>query len=209
MHREKHSNSYELVYGWLTNYIVKKASPKLMEIGVTPNHITLFNVYLSLALFGFIMLKMFFLAAFMLLVIAFIDGLDGSYARYTNQVSELGRKLDRMIDAFSFICLFIGVSRWSLAGYYGLIIYFSDLIVFNYWIKKFKSLDQELPRKNTVWNYVIGATAERFLCSGALILSAIYKKEVVLILYIMGYYSLQIYRNIYLIQRYRRDYHKL
>jgi len=98
----------------LDNYLISIVIP-LKNWGVTPNQITIISLPLSLIASIFYFLQMPVLAGVFILLLGFMDILDGSLARISKKESIRGAVLDSTIDRFTEIIpmLFLGISNLS------------------------------------------------------------------------------------------------
>lgn len=92
------------------------------KIHLVPHLFTLGNAFFGFCSIALAAHAYFVGAAYLILLGAFLDALDGRVARYLNQTSEFGMQLDSLCDAISFCCApaFL-VYFWQLkqVGFYG------------------------------------------------------------------------------------------
>lgn len=108
-----------------TEYLAFPTVKLLANTFITPNMVTMFNYIL--ALFNVIMLfsgRMNILSALLIQVYLFLDILDGNLARYTNQCSKLGAKLDNYGDRilYNLLIFALGYNRVNLLLVLGVIL---------------------------------------------------------------------------------------
>lgn len=90
-----------------------RLAPHLHRLGVTPNGLSLAGFVLTLASTALIASGQLWWGGIVLWIAATFDMLDGSLARYANQVSKFGAFLDSTLDRYSESITLIG-----LAAYY-------------------------------------------------------------------------------------------
>lgn len=102
--------------GWIARYLNKPISFAitrwLMATHITPNQITLANLFL--ALFAFLLLTsdiypLRILAALLMQLSSILDGCDGEVARLKNQCSKLGAWLDTVFDDLTNNLFLLGI----------------------------------------------------------------------------------------------------
>ncbi|MCX6740530.1 MAG: CDP-alcohol phosphatidyltransferase family protein [Candidatus Parcubacteria bacterium] len=81
---------------------------KLTPKWITPNHLSLIRMMLSLPIILLIFLHFFKLAGIFFLVAAIMDGLDGALARFRNQETKLGAIIDPSADKAVNFMVWIG-----------------------------------------------------------------------------------------------------
>ncbi len=84
-------------------------------LGVTPNMITLFSLFLSFISAYFFFVGYFATAGWILIVSATLDILDGKLARLTGKESREGSFLDSCADRFSEGAIFFGIAMYFAA----------------------------------------------------------------------------------------------
>ena len=85
----------------------------LVKSPITPNMVTLFNLFVIVPLVCFVSIKKwYFLIAILFQVYMFLDIVDGNLARNKHMQSELGRRLDIISDTifFTVVIFFVGIS---------------------------------------------------------------------------------------------------
>lgn len=96
-----------------TVFLTEPLLPFLSRTSITPNMITIFNVFFSIVLYYLAYMNQFLLLAIGVHLYLFFDVLDGNLARYKNMQSEFGAKLDNLSDRFFYtlIFVFIGIEQ--------------------------------------------------------------------------------------------------
>ncbi|HOO46073.1 MAG TPA: CDP-diacylglycerol--serine O-phosphatidyltransferase, partial [Deltaproteobacteria bacterium] len=88
---------------------IKKEKPK-RSVPFLPNFITTMSLFCGFYSIMFSLKGNFYMAAILILIAGFIDGIDGRVARATNSTSEFGKEYDSLSDVVAF-----GVSPAILA----------------------------------------------------------------------------------------------
>jgi len=88
---------------------IKKEKPK-RSVPFLPNFITTMSLFCGFYSIMFSLKGNFYMAAVLILIAGFIDGIDGRVARATNSTSEFGKEYDSLSDVIAF-----GVSPAILA----------------------------------------------------------------------------------------------
>lgn len=83
---------------------------QLHSLGVTPNGISLVGFLLTVVAAGLLAIGELMWGSVVLLIAASFDMLDGSLARYTNQVSKFGAFLDSTLDRYSESITLLGLT---------------------------------------------------------------------------------------------------
>jgi len=78
-----------------------------LPLSITPNHISCFRLFLCAPLFLLVIMQFFKTAAFLFILAALMDGLDGTMARMRDQESSLGKILDPTADKALNMTVFI------------------------------------------------------------------------------------------------------
>jgi Phosphatidylglycerophosphate synthase len=152
----------------LDNYLTFLAN-NLNKVGITPNHVTLTSIPFCILASLFYYYKIPLIAGIFLMIMGFIDILDGSLARITHKESLKGAILDTTLDRFTenIPIIFLGISslaNWLLVS---LTVFFTTLPSF---IRaKIEGLLKEVP---ITVKYSIGERGERLLV--LILLSLIY-----------------------------------
>lgn len=81
----------------------------IVRIGLSPNHITLVGLLLSLLSAFFFYLNNLIFGGILILLTGFFDALDGVVARLSNRVTKWGGILDSSIDRYSEMIILSGV----------------------------------------------------------------------------------------------------
>lgn len=94
-----------------TEKLVNPLLPKLSQTNITPNMITIVNVFFTIVLFYLGYNEKNLLCGLGVQIYLFLDILDGNLARYKNMTSEFGKKIDWFCDLifYSLIFIFIGL----------------------------------------------------------------------------------------------------
>ncbi|MEA2101587.1 MAG: CDP-diacylglycerol--serine O-phosphatidyltransferase [Thermodesulfobacteriota bacterium] len=93
----------------------KRAKKKKRAIPLLPNLVTTMSLFLGFYSISFSLKADFYMAAVMILLAGFVDGLDGRVARATNTVSAFGKEYDSLSDLVSFgVAPAILVYLWQL-----------------------------------------------------------------------------------------------
>ena len=88
------------------------------KVGLSPNQWTMLVILPTLISLYFILERQFLIAAFFLLVSAFLDLVDGSVARVMGKVSKLGAYLDTIMDRYVEAVILLGLLFVGLPGFY-------------------------------------------------------------------------------------------
>lgn len=121
----------------LINYpIAKLVAPMAYKLNITPNTVTITNIFLRVYILYRFITKDFSLTTLGLLLLThFLDCLDGTIARDYNQTSELGKTLDATSDKiFWIIVTFIATYHLRNKHHIALLIIVLSLIIFYYFI---------------------------------------------------------------------------
>src|SRR5690625_3683781 len=96
-----------------TVFITEPLLPFVSGTSITPNMITIFNVFFSILLYYLAFMNQFLLLAIGIHFYLFFDVLDGNLARYKNMQSDFGAKLDSISDRvfYTLIFIFIGIGQ--------------------------------------------------------------------------------------------------
>lgn len=90
---------------------------------MTPNQVSIASLVVGLAAGGLFFfqdnLTVILLACFLISLSGILDSSDGQLARMTGQVSDLGRKIDAIIDTFVFVACYTGGAFYFFFGEYG------------------------------------------------------------------------------------------
>ncbi|MCS7098567.1 MAG: archaetidylinositol phosphate synthase [Candidatus Methanomethyliaceae archaeon] len=81
----------------------------LIKIGLSPNHITLIGLLLSILSALFFYLNSLIFGGILILLAGFFDALDGIVARLSNRVTKWGGILDSSIDRYSEMIIISGI----------------------------------------------------------------------------------------------------
>jgi CDP-diacylglycerol--glycerol-3-phosphate 3-phosphatidyltransferase len=81
----------------------------LAKIGISPNALTVFGFFATLAVAWVLSTGRFFLGGFLVLLAGSLDFLDGALARATGRSTKFGAFLDSTLDRFSDAALFLGL----------------------------------------------------------------------------------------------------
>ncbi|MFR1380462.1 MAG: CDP-alcohol phosphatidyltransferase family protein [Clostridium neonatale] len=105
-----------LAEAFYTNIIVEPILPLIGKTPITPNFITISNIFLSFIIYYCAFKGNLTLVGILIQVYLFLDILDGNLARYKNMKSKIGAKLDFWSDRFFYNLIFIsiGYSRVSI-----------------------------------------------------------------------------------------------
>ncbi|MGC9324031.1 MAG: CDP-diacylglycerol--serine O-phosphatidyltransferase [Desulfomonilia bacterium] len=91
---------------------------KKRMIPFLPNFITTMSLFCGFYSISFSLRGSYTMAAILILIAGFIDGIDGRVARMTNSVSEFGKQYDSLSDVISFgVAPAIMVYLWQLSLY--------------------------------------------------------------------------------------------
>ena len=131
-------------------------------------------------------------ASFFIMVIAVMDGIDGDYARRTEQVTDKGVMLDPLVDFVTFGVIFAGLCRVNIVSILPLSTYYFTYIYSFKRAVDYENKGIKIPVRISVLSYFAGTTAERLFLAGALILGTV--NAHVLTVYLLGYYSLVMVR---------------
>ncbi len=90
-------------------YITQPVAELLARTSISPNIITLLGFLVTLGAAALITTGHLFAAGFVVLIAGFLDILDGTLARHTNQASRFGALLDSTLDRLSDGILLLGI----------------------------------------------------------------------------------------------------
>ena len=96
----------------------------LLGTGVTPNHISIFTIFLGFLAFLSFIYGRFIFGGVLVQVASIVDGGDGEIARAKNLSSELGMIVDSLSDRLveALLCAGVGYGVWRVKGSpYGLV----------------------------------------------------------------------------------------
>jgi len=93
----------------LARHISKPIAALLAKIGISPNALTVFGFFATLAVAWVLSTGRFFLGGFLVLLAGSLDFLDGALARATGRSTKFGAFLDSTLDRFSDAALFLGL----------------------------------------------------------------------------------------------------
>lgn len=107
------------------------------KFGLSPNQWTIMTLIPTFIAFYFLLNANFFLAALFFIIASFIDIIDGSVARVTESVTELGAYLDTIMDRYVegiiiFGLLFISLPQIFMPSYIWIFLYFFGGIMTTY-----------------------------------------------------------------------------
>lgn len=107
------------------------------KLRLSPNHWTLLTIIPVLAAFYFILQESFLFAALFFIIAAFLDLVDGSVARVTGRVTQLGAYLDTIMDRYVefiiiFSLLFIQIPAIYVSAHVWLFIYLFGAMLTTY-----------------------------------------------------------------------------
>ncbi len=132
------------------------------KFGLTPNQVSIFSLLMGLVSgvlfyfqdnFGLILCACFFIT-----LSGVLDSADGQLARMTGQSSDLGRKIDAIIDTLVFLACYIGGALYFLHTDYGW--WIAPLAAFSGYLHGVKSGVYEYYKTEFVY-YVKGARDQR------------------------------------------------
>lgn len=100
---------------WLFSGFFNAVALRLLNLGVSPNTITVLSLLISLiaALVYFIAIenpRLYWVAAGILLLAGLFDALDGAMARLSNNVTKFGNFLDSVLDRYSDAFIILGIA---------------------------------------------------------------------------------------------------
>jgi CDP-diacylglycerol--glycerol-3-phosphate 3-phosphatidyltransferase len=90
-------------------YITQPVAELLARTSISPNTITWLGFLVTLGAAALIITGHLFAAGFVVLIAGFLDILDGTLARHTNQASRFGALLDSTLDRLSDGLLLLGI----------------------------------------------------------------------------------------------------
>ena len=93
----------------LAQHISKPIAALLAKTGISPNALTVFGFFATLAVAWVLSTGRFFLGGFLVLLAGSLDFLDGALARTTGRSTKFGAFLDSTLDRFSDAALFLGL----------------------------------------------------------------------------------------------------
>ncbi len=90
-------------------FLLKPIGEKLGERGVSPNHLTIAGMVLSIVAGSLVALNAQRWAALLVIIGGLCDSLDGTVARETDKVTPFGAFLDSTLDRYSDLALYLGI----------------------------------------------------------------------------------------------------
>jgi phosphatidylglycerophosphate synthase len=109
--------------GWRSNLqkrcyaVAEKISLPLVKAGISPNHITVVGMLLSLVSGLLFATGSIFLGGFFLWLSAVLDPIDGTVARLSGKVSRFGALFDSTLDRYSEFFVFFGLLIYFNSGW--------------------------------------------------------------------------------------------
>ena len=113
---------FYLTEKWYTRLAIL-VSPTVAAAGVAPNHVTILNIVNGLVICGLILMRQYWIAAFLIQLYLFLDVLDGNLARYRQMSSRLGAALDNIGDRFFYNAVMIAVGI-VVGNHWGWMVFF-------------------------------------------------------------------------------------
>lgn len=98
---------------------VEKSAKPFLILGLKPNHITLIALIVGIFAGYLFFLGELIWAGVFILVGGYLDIIDGTVARATDQVSKIGGILDSVFDRISDGALYIGIIGGGMGSFYG------------------------------------------------------------------------------------------
>lgn len=95
---------------------VEKSAKPFAKIGLRPNHITIIALLIGIIAGWLFYSGEYTWAGLVVLLGGFFDMIDGSVARLTGQVTELGGLLDSVFDRITDAALYVGIIGGSSAS---------------------------------------------------------------------------------------------
>jgi CDP-diacylglycerol--glycerol-3-phosphate 3-phosphatidyltransferase len=96
--------------------VMEKVAHPLVSAGISPNHITVFGMLLSLAAGVLFAAGSIFWGGMLLWASALMDPIDGTVARLSGKVSRFGALLDSTLDRYSELFVFFGLMVYFKNG---------------------------------------------------------------------------------------------
>ena len=96
--------------------VMEKVAYPLVNAGVSPNHITVAGMLLSLAAGVLFAIGAIFWGGMLLWASALMDPIDGTVARLSGKVSRFGALLDSTLDRYSELFVFFGLMFYFRGG---------------------------------------------------------------------------------------------
>jgi archaetidylinositol phosphate synthase len=87
------------------------------KIGISPNQWTMLSLVPALLSLYFLINSQFIPAAFLFLLSSFLDIVDGSVARVTGRVSDLGAYMDTIVDRYVEFMVLLGILLAGIPGF--------------------------------------------------------------------------------------------
>ena len=98
----------------ITSEKLKPITSKLIQIGIKPNHLTVFGLVSGVIASISISCKSVYIGALFVLLSGFFDMLDGALARTYGLVSSFGEFLDSVVDRYVDILIFISLGIYGV-----------------------------------------------------------------------------------------------
>src|SRR3989344_4458874 len=116
----------------LTDKILKIVLLPFIPVWVLPNHITYFRLLMIPIIILFLTVKVYSVGVVLFILAAFSDAVDGALARTRNQITDVGKILDPLVDKVLIVSIVIMLVPqyfgWLLTG---TILLFEILLVGN------------------------------------------------------------------------------
>jgi CDP-diacylglycerol--glycerol-3-phosphate 3-phosphatidyltransferase len=96
--------------------VMEKVAYPLVSAGISPNHITVAGMLLSLAAGVLFAIGAIFWGGMLLWASALMDPIDGTVARLSGKVSRFGALLDSTLDRYSELFVFFGLMFYFRGG---------------------------------------------------------------------------------------------
>ena len=149
------------------------------KTGISPNGFTLLTLLSAFAVFYFLVIEDFLVAAVLILVTGFLDAVDGSVARYKKKATKKGAYLDTIADRYVeliiiFALLFIHLPVFYLPAAAWIVLYLFGSLMTTY--SKAAAAEKRLIRN--VGGFV--ERGERFIMLFIGVIMAVYDKTLLL-----------------------------
>ena len=90
-------------------FLLRSIVTGLISLGITPNHLTVLGVIMSVITAFAFARGHFPLAGWLLIVAGFFDTVDGEVARSSNSVTSFGAFFDSIMDRYSDLIVYLGI----------------------------------------------------------------------------------------------------
>ncbi len=172
----------------LAQHISKPLVALLAKTGISPNALTVFGFFATLAVAWVLSSGWFLLGGFLVLLTGSLDFLDGALARATGRSTKFGAFLDSTLDRFSDAALFLGLlAYYASQGSYHQIVLIGAALMGSLITSYARARAEGLGLKDEVG--IFTRTERIVLLAIGLIVGHYYSNAVVVVLWIIAVLS--------------------